>query len=167
MRILVVTYYWPPAGGPGVQRWLKTSKALSALGHDVEVLTVSPEKATYPLLDDPSLKGSHRPAGAPHGGTRLVWRLPKAHPTKGSALQRLRQPSRTSRPHSTPVSLHSREFLSARPSTRMERLRPEQSPTVTCSLPFDVVITTGPPHSTHLIGRALKRQQGHLVGRFS
>ena len=51
MRILVVTYYWPPAGGPGVQRWLKTSKALSALGHDVEVLTVSPEKATYPLLD--------------------------------------------------------------------------------------------------------------------
>ncbi|HAG06247.1 MAG TPA: hypothetical protein DCG68_05220, partial [Cryomorphaceae bacterium] len=56
MRILVVTYYWPPAGGPGVQRWLKTSKALSALGHDVEVLTVSPEKATYPLLDESLLK---------------------------------------------------------------------------------------------------------------
>ncbi len=59
MRILVVTYYWPPAGGHRVQRWLQTSKALSTAGHDVEVLTVSPEKATYPLLDV-SLKGMLR-----------------------------------------------------------------------------------------------------------
>ncbi|MEY3102956.1 MAG: hypothetical protein RL558_1233, partial [Bacteroidota bacterium] len=36
-RILIATYYWPPAGGPGVQRWLKTAQALRQLGHEVEV----------------------------------------------------------------------------------------------------------------------------------
>ena len=51
-RILIATYYWPPAGGPGVQRWLKTTKALRSLGHDVEVLTVDPAFAVYPLRDE-------------------------------------------------------------------------------------------------------------------
>lgn len=45
-------YYWPPAGGPGVQRWLKTVQALKLLGHDVEVLTVNQAYATYPLRDE-------------------------------------------------------------------------------------------------------------------
>ena len=39
MRLLVITYYWPPSGGPGVQRWLKTSIELLKKGIDVEVLT--------------------------------------------------------------------------------------------------------------------------------
>lgn len=51
-RILIATYYWPPAGGPGVQRWLKTAQALRRLGHDVEVLTVDPAYAVYPLRDE-------------------------------------------------------------------------------------------------------------------
>ena len=50
-RILIATYYWPPAGGPGVQRWLKTAQALRQLGHEVEVLTVDPAFAVYPLRD--------------------------------------------------------------------------------------------------------------------
>jgi hypothetical protein len=27
-KVLIITYYWPPAGGPGVQRWLKFVKYL-------------------------------------------------------------------------------------------------------------------------------------------
>ena len=50
MRLLVITYYWPPSGGPGVQRWLKTSIELIKKGIDLEVLTVDQKFATYPLL---------------------------------------------------------------------------------------------------------------------
>ena len=58
MKLLVISYYWPPAGGPGVQRWLKTALALQDQGHDVEVLTVDPKAATYPLKDMSLLKES-------------------------------------------------------------------------------------------------------------
>ncbi|MFR4039130.1 MAG: hypothetical protein ACLTZT_16245 [Butyricimonas faecalis] len=47
-KILIITYYWPPAGGPGVQRWLKFSKYLPEFGYDPIIITVDPEKAEYP-----------------------------------------------------------------------------------------------------------------------
>ena len=31
-RVLIITYYWPPSGGSGVQRWLKMSKYLPENG---------------------------------------------------------------------------------------------------------------------------------------
>ena len=37
-KIGILTYYWPPAGGSGVQRWLRFSNELAKLGHDVHVL---------------------------------------------------------------------------------------------------------------------------------
>ena len=43
-KILIITYYWPPAGGPGVQRWLKFSKYLPEFGYDPIIITVDPEK---------------------------------------------------------------------------------------------------------------------------
>lgn len=52
MRLLVITYYWPPAGGPSVQRWLKTSHELQKIGAEIEILTVDQKFATYPLIDN-------------------------------------------------------------------------------------------------------------------
>ena len=49
-KILIITYYWPPSGGSGVQRWLNFSNYLVDLGYDVTVL--SPEFADYPILDN-------------------------------------------------------------------------------------------------------------------
>ena len=43
-KILIITYYWPPSGGPGVQRWLKFSKYLPEFGYDPIIITVDPEK---------------------------------------------------------------------------------------------------------------------------
>lgn len=59
--VLVVTYAWPPAGGPGVQRVLKFVKYLPAFGFRPVVLTV--RDGTYPALD-PSLERDV-PAGVP------------------------------------------------------------------------------------------------------
>ena len=49
-KILIITYYWPPSGGSGVQRWLNLSNYLVDMGYDVTVL--SPEFANYPILDN-------------------------------------------------------------------------------------------------------------------
>ena len=48
-KVLIVSYYWPPAGGPGVQRWLKFAKYLPQFG--VEPVLYVPENAHYPLKD--------------------------------------------------------------------------------------------------------------------
>lgn len=48
-KILIVTYYWPPSGGAGVQRWLKFSKYLPEYGYEPHV--VVPENPNYPSLD--------------------------------------------------------------------------------------------------------------------
>ena len=37
----ILVYYWPPAGGSGVQRWLRFSNHLSELGWDVHIFTFS------------------------------------------------------------------------------------------------------------------------------
>ncbi|MFC2089964.1 glycosyltransferase family 4 protein [Bacteroidota bacterium] len=50
-RVLIITYYWPPSGGAGVQRWLKFSKFLPDYGWDPIILTVDPKFASYPVLD--------------------------------------------------------------------------------------------------------------------
>ena len=52
-RVLIITYYWPPAGGAGVQRWLKFVKYLPQFGWDPVVYTV--ENGEFPVLD-PSLE---------------------------------------------------------------------------------------------------------------
>jgi glycosyltransferase involved in cell wall biosynthesis len=50
-KVLIVTYYWPPSGGAGVQRWLKLSKYLPQFGWEPVILTVDPQYAAYPATD--------------------------------------------------------------------------------------------------------------------
>ncbi len=49
-KLLIITYYWPPAGGPGVQRWLKFVKYLPDFG--VQPIVYIPENPTYPIVDE-------------------------------------------------------------------------------------------------------------------
>ena len=48
-KIILVTYYWPPAGGPGVQRWLSLINCFQEMGVDCTVII--PEKPFYPQMD--------------------------------------------------------------------------------------------------------------------
>lgn len=47
-KVLIIAYYWPPAGGPGVQRWVKFVKYLRNFG--IEPIVYVPENPTYPLV---------------------------------------------------------------------------------------------------------------------
>ena len=49
-KVLIIAYYWPPAGGPGVQRWLKFTKYLPEFG--IEPIVYVPENPSYPIIDD-------------------------------------------------------------------------------------------------------------------
>ncbi len=51
-KVLIITYYWPPSGGPGVQRWLKFAKYLPEFGIEPIVICPDPEKAEYPIRDE-------------------------------------------------------------------------------------------------------------------
>ena len=48
-KILIITYYFPPAGGPGVQRWLKFVKYLPDF--NIQPIVYIPENPTYPIID--------------------------------------------------------------------------------------------------------------------
>lgn len=50
-KVLVITYYWPPAGGAGVQRWLKMVKYLTGPEYQIAVLNVRENVASYPVTD--------------------------------------------------------------------------------------------------------------------
>ena len=49
-NLLIITYYWPPAGGPGVQRWLKFVKYLPEF--EIQPTVYVPQNPTYPIVDE-------------------------------------------------------------------------------------------------------------------
>ena len=49
MKVLIITYYWPPAGGSGVQRWLKFVKYLQ--NFDIEPIVYTVDNPKYPKED--------------------------------------------------------------------------------------------------------------------
>ena len=160
MRLLVISYYWPPAGGPGVQRWLKTSLALAELGHQVEILTVDPEQATYPLRDE-SLLDEAKPLTVHHTPAR-DWFAAYQKLTRRKEVPFSGFANQAGRPG--PIHRLSRfirgNFFLPDPRRGWNGYALSKARQLHAKWPFDVIITTGPPHSTHLIGRALKRQLG-------
>lgn len=160
MRLLVISYYWPPAGGPGVQRWLKTSLALAELGHQVEILTVDPEQATYPLRDE-SLLDEAKPLTVHYTPAR-DWFAAYQKLTRRKEVPFSGFANQAGRPG--PIQRLSRfirgNFFLPDPRRGWNGYALSKARQLHAKWPFDVIITTGPPHSTHLIGRALKRQLG-------
>ena len=71
-RVLIVTYYWPPSGGSGVQRWVKFAKYLPAMGWQPVVYT--PENPELTTIDKtlaaeipPEVEVVKRPIFEPYG----------------------------------------------------------------------------------------------------
>ncbi|WP_246010620.1 glycosyltransferase family 4 protein [Hymenobacter perfusus] len=160
LRLLVITYYWPPSGGAGVQRCLKWVKHLPALGVQPTVITVDPAQAAYPVLDasleadvPPGVRvlrtGTLEPFGTyqkltsrpiPHGGFANEGRV--------SVAQRVAR------------FVRGNLFLpDPRRGWNSFALR-QVAALVAAGEQFDAVLTSSPPHSTQLIGLALKRRYG-------
>lgn len=155
-RLLLVTYYFPPSGGAGVQRTLKFTKYLRAAGVEPVVLTV--EAGAYPSLD-PSL-AADVPPGTEVVRTRaldpfgLYGALTGRSRKEAVAVGSIEADSAAKR---AALWLRANVFLpdarvgwvpfAVRAARRLIRAGA-----------VDAVLTSGPPHSTHLVGLRLRRE---------
>ena len=161
LRLLVITYYWPPSGGAGVQRSLKFVKHLPSFGVEPTVITVDASQGAYPVLDE-SL-AAEVPAGVqvlrtntsepfdsykkltgrqqiPHGGF--------ANESKNSFQQRVFK------------FLRGNLFIPDPRRGWNQHVLRQCAELFAQGLTFDAVLTSSPPHSTQLIGLELKKRYG-------
>lgn len=160
-KVLVITYYWPPTGGSGVQRWVKFAKYLPAEGWEPVIYT--PENPEQLVVDEslaaevPSGIGvvkTHisEPYGIYH---KLVGKKSDA---KGAGLNPINSQKKSLR-QKLMLWVRSNLFV---PDPRRGWVKP--------SVKFlrdwlaghtvDMIVTTGPPQSMHLIGLELHRATG-------
>ena len=158
-RVLVIAYYWPPSGGSGVQRWVKFVKYLPAEGW--EPVVFAPLNADYPSLD-PSFE-AEVPASVEVLRGR-IWEPYAAYRKllggKGASTQ-VTEISSGKKTWKQKLSLWIRANLFV-PDPRVGWVKPSVK-TLKAYLaehPVDVIITTGPPHSVHLIGQRLHKELG-------
>lgn len=157
-KVLVITYYWPPSGGAGVQRWLKFVKYLPEFDIWPTVLTVDPARAEYPVLD-PSLEADVAPGlDVYRTDCRGIYDLyknltgSKTAPYGGFANE------------SSPGLLQkAARFVRGNfflPDARRGWVKYAfaEACRIIEKCGIDTIITTGPPHSTHLIGLKLKKK---------
>ncbi len=156
-KILIITYYWPPAGGPGVQRWLKFTKYLPEFSWKPTVFI--PENPSYPIIDDTLAKevspqldiiktkiwepyqiaekfgkdNKKFKAGQFDVGKNQSWRSKLSIWVRGNFF------------------IPDARVFWVKPSLKFlkQYLKENQ---------FDAFVTTGPPHSLHLIGLGLKKE---------
>ncbi|MBQ6244091.1 MAG: glycosyltransferase [Bacteroidales bacterium] len=157
-RLLIITYYWPPTGGSGVQRWVKFSKYLPQFGWQPVIYT--PENPEQLARDESLL--ADIPACA---------EVIKTHITEPYAVYRRLtggKPGEEVNPvNAQKKSWKKRLSLWIRgncfiPDPRIGWVRPSirYLKEYLREHPVDAVVTTGPPQSMHLIGRGLKRALG-------
>jgi hypothetical protein len=158
LKVLIITYYWPPAGGSGVQRWLKFVKYLQGLGITPVVYSVeSPEYA----IEDKTLE-KEIPAGVE------VIRQPIWEPYKLAELFSKSKAKKTSAGFlSQKQSFLGRiaTYIRANyfiPDARMFWIKPSVKylETYLKENGIDLIISSGPPHSLHLIAQKIKEKTG-------
>ena len=156
-RLLVVTYYWPPEGGSGVQRWVKFARYLRDCGWEPVIYTPqNPEiSASDPALSEELPEGLEvlrRPIREPYAAYRRL---------TGGGSTRITELASGAKSNKSRLAL----FISGNffiPDPRRSWVRPSVKflSKWLREHPVDAVVTTGPPHSMHLIGRGLHRGTG-------
>ena len=177
-RVLVISYYWPPAGGSGVQRWVKFAKYLPSEGWQPVIYTPeNPELSSVDktLMADIPAEAEiiRRPITEPYGiyrklmGSKASTDMQTLIGGRGSAGY-----ARATGGEVNPISGGSKSWKQrlslwirgnifvpdprvwwVRPSVRFLKKYLKEHP-------VDVIVTTGPPQSMHLIGRGLHRAIG-------
>lgn len=156
-KLLIITYYWPPAGGPGVQRWLKFVKYLPEF--NIQPIVYIPENPTYPIID----KGLESEVSEkaiilknkitePYGfasffGKNKTKKISSGiipNQRKQSFLEKILLWVRGN------LFIPDARFLWVKPSVKYLKKYIEENN-------IDTIVTSGPPHSLHLIGLQLKK----------
>ena len=160
-KILIITYYWPPSGGPGVQRWLKFVKYLPEFGWKPTLFI--PENPSYPIVDESLSKevsndleiiktkiwepyqiaeffgkdNKKFKAGQFDVGTNQSWKSKLSIWVRGNFF------------------IPDARVFWVKPSVKYLKQYLKENH-------FEAFVTTGPPHSMHLIGLKLKKEFPNL-----
>jgi len=160
-KVLIITYYWPPAGGPGVQRWLKLAKYLPEAGVQPFILTVDPEQATYPLRDESLLDQVPDDIEVIRTDNKELFNVYK------KASGRKEVPFSGFANESDKPGFRQKAARFARgnfflPDARKSwnKFAYQKALEVIEKHNIEAVITTSPPHSTQLVGLKLKKKLG-------
>lgn len=154
-KVLIITYYWPPSGGSGVQRWLKFTKYLPQYGWKPIVFT--PENPDFQLKDESLMKDLSKgievvkiPIWEPY---QLFNRL--TGKKKGTEQVIIGQ-QHGGIIHTLGMTLRGNLLI---PDPRCFWIKPAVKflKTYLKDHPVDAIVTTGPPHSMHMIGLKLHR----------
>ena len=154
-KALIITYYWPPAGGPGVQRWLNFVKYLRDF--EVEPVVYVPENPEYPITD--STFEDEIPEGI------KIYKQKIFEPYQLASIFSKKKTKRISSGiiQTKDQSLLEKVLLWIRgnlfiPDARKFWVKPSVRylQQVIDEEGIETIITTGPPHSVHLIGMELK-----------
>lgn len=163
-KVLIIAYYWPPSGGSGVQRWLKFVKYLPSFGWQPYVFT--PENPSFTIRDESLLQDVPPEAEVIHFP---IWEPYESFFKLGNVFKQKRPSKSTDLVAASGKSWFQKvsTFIRAnfmvpdprvfwvRPSTKFlnDFLKDNQ---------INTIVTTGPPHSIHLIGLNLKKKNPGL-----
>ena len=161
-KILLITYYFPPSGGAGVQRWLKTINYLPKAGVETIVLTVDPVVASYPQIDESLCNDVPSGIKIYRTHTREILSLYK----RVSPKKEVPYGGFANEPNPNLIQKISRfirgNFFLPDPRRGWNKYALAKAKEIIETEGIETIITTSPPHSTQLIGLELKRQYPHL-----
>ncbi len=160
-KVLILSYYWPPSGGSGVQRWMYFAKYLKEFGVIPTVITVDEKYASYPSKDESfvelikdievyktkTLEPLRFYSFLKSGKSNKVVPQGNVGGKKKGILDKIATYVRANffMPDAR-VGWNKYAYSKAKDLIQKEH--------------FDLIITTGPPHSTHLVGQQLKKDLG-------
>ncbi|UTN06686.1 glycosyltransferase family 4 protein [Flavobacterium bizetiae] len=157
-KLLIITYYFPPAGGPGVQRWLKFVKYLPEFG--VQPIVYVPENPTYPIIDEGLVDQISDKA--------IILKNKIWEPYQLASVFSKNKTKKISSgifPHKKKQTFLDKTFLWIRgnlfiPDARVFWVKPSVAylEKYIKENNIDTIVTSGPPHSLHLIGLELKEK---------
>ena len=157
-KLLIITYYWPPAGGPGVQRWLKFVKYLPVF--NIQPIVFIPENPTYPIIDE-GLESEvsdnaiilKNKIFEPYGLASFFGKSKTKKISSGIIPNQKKQSflEKTLLWVRGNLFIPDARFLWVKPSVNYLKKYIQENN-------IDTIVTSGPPHSLHLIGLQLKKE---------
>jgi len=160
-KVLILTYYWPPSGGGGVHRNLKYAKYFRDFGWEPVIYTA--EDADYPSIDESLFKDVpegievvKHPIWEPYDLYRKLVGIKKDKKIYSGFISENKKMGFKQR---LSVWIRGNFFI---PDARKYWIKPSIKflKQYLAENPVDAVISSGPPHSMHLIGLGVKKATG-------
>ena len=158
-KVLILTYYWPPSGGSGVQRWMYFTKYLKQLGWEPIVITVDEKQASYTVLDF-ELWEEVKNIKVIRTDTNELLKIYSQILT-GSTNKGIPQGAVSKKGWFSKIAAFIRgNFFIPDARKGWNTFAKIEAEKLILQQGIQKVITTGPPHSAHLVGLQLKAQFG-------